>query len=170
MVARQPRTLITPLSRLPEREDHFRWLVKVRKQKYVFIAPHGKLDLSEPAKLINARIAVLRASQHRSVLQGEGFTNIAECATVKECVHMVKTGLADAGYGSDDLARSAINNDGNKESDFDISPVFRLGEVWLASSLDVTEDEARKWRAAMDALRADGTVARILRKYGMQEN
>ena len=41
MVGTQPRTLILPLTRTPEREANYRWLVKLYRQQFVFIALRG---------------------------------------------------------------------------------------------------------------------------------
>ncbi|MYN21267.1 hypothetical protein GTP81_31525, partial [Rugamonas sp. FT107W] len=37
----QPRTLAVPLTRTPEREAHYRWLVRLRRQDFVFVGRRG---------------------------------------------------------------------------------------------------------------------------------
>ncbi len=168
-----PRTAVVPLTRTPEREPHYRWLVRLRQQHFVFVARHGSIDprtLRDPAALARRPVVVLRGSPHRRTLQEMNFRSVAECASVRECMRMVSKGLADATYGGEDIHRYAANADGNREADFDFGPVVRSGDVWLGGSLDFGEDEARKWRAAYEALRADGTLARIERKYGLAGN
>jgi polar amino acid transport system substrate-binding protein len=123
-----------------------------------------------PPHFKRARLTVLRGAPYKRLLLEAGFTDVSECTTVRECLRMVKKGIADASYGAEDTQRSATHLDGNKETEFDFSPVFQQNEVWLAGSLDFTEEEGRKWRAAMEVLRADGSAARILRKYGINAN
>ncbi|GJJ02265.1 ABC transporter substrate-binding protein [Duganella rhizosphaerae] len=169
-----PHTAVLPLTRTPEREPQYRWLVRLRQQNFVFVARHGSIDpreLRDPAGLARRRpIAVLRGSPHKQVLQSLNFSAVAECASVRECMRMVTKGVADATYGGEDIHRHAANLDGHREADFDFSPVFRSGDIWLGGSLDFSEDEARKWRAAYEAMRADGSLARIQRKYGLAGN
>ncbi|RFP08196.1 MULTISPECIES: ABC transporter substrate-binding protein [unclassified Duganella] len=165
-----PHIAVLPLTRTPEREHQFRWLVRLRQQNFVFVARHGSVDLRDPAALARRPIVVLRGSPHRQMLQSLNFGMVAECASVRECMRMVKKGVADATYGGEDIHRHAASLDGNREADFDFSPVFRSGDVWLGGSLDFSEDDARKWRAAHEAMRADGTLARIQRKYGLAGN
>ncbi len=168
-----PRTAVLPLTRTPERETQYRWLVRLRLQNFVFVARHGAIDpreLRDPAALARRSLVVLRGSPHRQMLQSLNFGMVAECATVRECMRMVRKGVADATYGGEDIHRHAAGLDGNREADFDFSPVIRSGDVWLGGSLDFSEDEARKWRAAHEAMRADGTLARIQRKYGQAGN
>ena len=166
LASQQPRTLVLPLTRTAERESKYRWMVKIYKQKYLFIGRHGDPQLGDPALLRNARVVVVRGTPHQRTLTDARYAHVSECTTIKECMRMVKKGIADATYGAEDVHRYAAKLDGNKESEFEFSPVFQTGEVWLAGSTDLSEDEARKWRAALEAARTDGAIARILRKYG----
>jgi len=166
LASQQPRTLVLPLTRTPERERNYRWMVKIYKQKYLFIGRHGDRQLSDPALLRNARVVVVRGTPHKRTLIDAHYAHVSECTTVKECMRMVKKGIADATYGAEDVHRYTAKLDGNKESEFEFSPVFQSGEVWLAGSTDISEEEARKWRSALESARTDGAIARILRKYG----
>ncbi|RFP09874.1 hypothetical protein D0T25_28430 [Duganella sp. BJB488] len=167
----QPRTLVVPLTRTPEREAQYRWLVRLRRQDFVFVGRRGGgVDLRDPAALARRPVAVLRGSPHKRLLESLHFGAVAECASVRECMRMVGKGVVDATYGGEDIHRHAARLDGFHEADFDFGPVFRSGDIWLAGSRDIGEDEGRAWRAALDAMRADGTQARLLRKYGLTPN
>ncbi|MYN21266.1 transporter substrate-binding domain-containing protein, partial [Rugamonas sp. FT107W] len=128
------------------------------------------VDLRDPAALAQRPVAVLRGSPHKRLLQSLNFGVVAECASVRECMRMVSKGVVDVTYGGEDVHRHAARLDGNREADFNFSAVFRSGDIWLAGSLDIGEDEGRAWRAALEAMRADGTLARLLRKYGLAAN
>jgi polar amino acid transport system substrate-binding protein len=81
---------------------------------------------------------------------------------------MVKTGIADASFGAEDTHRSAASMNGNKAAEFSYSPVFRqTTSGWPARS--TSPKKTRKWRTAMEALRADGTIGRIVHKYAAME-
>jgi polar amino acid transport system substrate-binding protein len=171
MAMHVPRMLVLPLTRTPEREPQYRWMVRLYRQRFIFVGAHGGgVDVHDAQALARKRLVVLRGSPHKRALLDAGFIDVSECSTVRECMRMVKKGIADATYGGEDIHRYAATLDGNKESDYDFSAMFRDGEVWLAGSLDLTEEDGRKWRAEMEAMRADGTVARILRKYGASGN
>ena len=161
------RVVVLPLTRTPEREPRYRWLTRLYRQDFVFVARHGTLDLRNIQALKSRRIAVLRGSPHKEVLAAEHFTAVFECTTVRECMRMVQTGLADATYGGEVIHRSAANLSGNAVSDFDYSAPFRSGEIWLAGSLDFSDADIAQWQAAIQAMRNDGSCARILRKYGL---
>ncbi|MYM68857.1 transporter substrate-binding domain-containing protein [Pseudoduganella sp. FT55W] len=170
MVSLAPRTLVLPLTRTAERENKYRWLLKLYRQTFIFVGQQGNPQLSDPARLLHARLVVLRGTPHKQLLLDAGYTDISECATIRECIRMVKKGIAEASFGAEDTHRSAARMDGNKAAEFSYSPVFRQDDVWLAGSLDFTEEEARKWRTTMETLRTDGTIGRIMHKYGAVGN
>lgn len=161
------RVVVLPLTRTPEREPRYTWLTRLYRQDFVFVSRHGTLDLRNIDALKTRRIAILRGSPHKEVLAAEHFTAVFECATVRECMRMVQTGLADATYGGEVIHRSAANLAGAAVSDFDYSAPYRWGEIWLAGSLDFSAADIAQWQAAMNAMRHDGSCARILRKYGL---
>ena len=161
------RIAIVPLTRTPERESQYRWLAHLYAQRFVFVARHGVVDVNNLEELKKHRIAILRGSPHLDALKAEHFSHLIECASANECTRMINTGLADATYGSEAVRRSTAVMAGGKEADFDFSAPLRVGDIWLAGSLDFSEEEAARWRAAMASMRADGSAARILRKYGL---
>jgi polar amino acid transport system substrate-binding protein len=163
MVEAGPRVATLPLTRTPERESHYRWLARLYWQNFVFVALRGRLDLSDPNRLKDRKISVLRGSPHKHALQAAGFRHVIECNAVIECMRMVKSGLVDATYGGEAIHRAAAG----ETDDFVYSPTFRDGEIWLAGSLDIPENEVQLWQAALASMRSDGTYARILRKYGL---
>ncbi|WP_295990179.1 ABC transporter substrate-binding protein [Rugamonas sp.] len=167
MTANLHHIAVLPLTRTPERESQYRWLAHLYMQRFVFVARHGSVNVNDLDELRKRRVAVLRGSLHLEALTEQKFQHLIECATASECMRMVATGLADASYGSEAVRRSALNLGHGKEADFDYSLPFRAGEIWLAGSLDFSDAEAASWRGAMAAMRADGSAARILRKYGL---
>jgi polar amino acid transport system substrate-binding protein len=162
-----PRVAVLPLTRTPEREASYRWLAKLYWQNFVFVCRHGTIDLNDVSSLMNLKIVVLRGSPHLKVLTDAKFKNVSECSTASDCMRMVKTGIVDLTYGGEAIHRSVVNLAGAHESDFDYGPTFRAGEIWLAGSRDFTKAEAATWQAAMKSMHADGSYARILRKYGL---
>jgi polar amino acid transport system substrate-binding protein len=163
MVETGPRVATLPLTRTPERESRYRWLARLYWQNFVFVALRGHLDLSDPNRLKDKHISVLRGSPHMHALREAGFRHVIECNTVVECMRMVRAGFVDATYGGEAIHRAAAG----KANDFVYSSTFREGEIWLAGSLDIPENEAQVWQAALASMRSDGSYARILRKYGL---
>lgn len=167
MASSMSHVAVLPLTRTPEREARYRWLVRLYRQDFVFVVRHERFSLRDLAGLKELRIAVLRGSPHVKVLTAAGYRAVFECATVSECMRMVKLGLADATYGGEAIHRSTARLAGYQDAEFDYSEPFRSGEIWLAGSLDFSDAEIAQWEAAMKIMRNDGSCARILRKYGL---
>lgn len=164
LVEAGPRVATLPLTRTAERENRYRWLARLYWQNFVFVAMRGQLDLSDPNRLKDKHIVILRGSPHMTVLRDAGFRNVTECNNVNECMRMVKTGFADATYGGEAIHRAAA---GKSSEEFAYGPTFREGDIWLAGSLDIPDSEVPSWQAALASMRSDGSYARILRKYGL---
>jgi polar amino acid transport system substrate-binding protein len=168
MPLKQSRVAVFPLTRTPEREAQYHWLVKLYRQDFVFIGMHrphaGQLDV---AALRHKRIIVLRGSPHLAVLHAEHFDRVSETYSVDDCLRMVQLGLADAMYGGAEIHHEAIRLAGLKDADFDFSAPLHSGDIWLAGSMDFTAADSAAWQAAKDEMLKDGSYARILRKYGL---
>ncbi|MET3133835.1 polar amino acid transport system substrate-binding protein [Oxalobacteraceae bacterium GrIS 1.11] len=167
MTANLPHIAVLPLTRTPEREAQYRWLVKLYWQNFVFIGRHGHVDVNDIAGLMKMKIAVLRGSPHLKVLAEAKFADVSECSSVADCMRLVKKGVVDATYGGEVIHRSVAKLAGDKEGDFDYSAAFRSGEIWLAGSMDFSDAEILVWQAAMKSMHDDGSYDRILRKYGL---
>lgn len=164
------RTVVLPLTRTAERESKYRWLVKLYQQNFVFVARAGtELNLRSTASLKDKRVAVLRGSPHLKYLKDLGFIQVFEASTSEELQRMLFRGIADAAYGSEVIHRTTLRQQGGDDKSLSYSPTVTSGEIWLGGSFDFSDAEALEMQRAMEALRANGTLARILKKYGLTE-
>lgn len=162
-----PRTVIYPLTRLPAREAQFRWLAPLYEENFVFLAPHGSsFDVRRPHEMKDKRIALMRGAAQSAMLREMGFTRVVEAASIDEVHRFMLAGMADAAFGERAIVRRALAMRGH-QGDFRISGPLRSSTAWLGGSLDIGEDEARRYRAAMAKLVADGTQRRIFKRYGL---
>jgi len=168
MPLKQSRVAVLPLTRTPEREAQYRWLVKLYQQDFVFISLHrAHIGPLNAEALRHKRIVVLRGSPHLAVLHAEHFDHVSETYSVEDCLRMVQSGLADAMYGGAEIHHEAIRLAGLKNADFDFSAPLRSGDIWLAGSTDFTAADSTAWQTAKEGMLKDGSYARILRKYGL---
>jgi ABC-type amino acid transport substrate-binding protein len=161
------RTGIFPLTRQAEREARFRWLAPLYKENYIFMAPHGGgFDVQRPEDMTGKRIALLRGAAQSAMLGELGFRRLVEASSIDEVHRFLLAGMADAAFGERAIIHSSLLMRG-EEKDFGLSLPVRSTQAWLAGSLDIGEDEARRYRAAMEGLVADGTQRRIFKQYGL---
>jgi ABC-type amino acid transport substrate-binding protein len=160
-------TAIFPLTRLAEREAQFRWLAPLYEENYIFMAPQGGgFDVQHPQEMRGKRIALLRGAAQSALLAELGFRHLVEGSSVDEIHRFLLAGMADAVFGERAIIHSSLRMRG-EEKNFRLGPPVRSTSAWLAGSLDIGETEARRYRAAMADLVADGTQAAIFRRYGL---
>jgi polar amino acid transport system substrate-binding protein len=165
-MATQPRTAIFPLTRTPEREPMYRWLVPLYREQFVFMGEAGRTAVTDLAALRSRRIAILRGSVQMENLKQMGYTRLVPTASVVEGLRFVHQGMADAVYGDlailGDTARRLYPHGKWLASAAVVSTT-----TWLGGSLDFADDDVDRLQHAMDEMRADGSYARILRRYAL---
>lgn len=162
-----PRTAIFPLTRQADREASFRWLAPLYKEHYIFMAQQGgSFDVQHPQDMRGKRIALLRGAAQSAILAELGFRHLVEASSIDDVHRYLLAGMADAAFGERAIIHRSLVSRG-QEKDFRLSRPVRSTQAWLAGSLDIGEAEARRYRAAMDEMIADGTQRRIFKQYGL---
>jgi len=167
----EPRVVIIPLTLTGERQDHFQWLVKIFLQQYVFITRSNSktVDTVDKARQLN-RIGVLRGSQTTEYATREHFpsTHLYEEASVEAGLKDLDGGRIDAYLGGAVIFAATIATSGRKLSDYQFGVAMASGEIWLGASRGFSDTDIAAMRQAFDALVADGTYAKLLKKYNIQ--
>ncbi len=158
-----PATAIYPLTRLPEREAQYRWLVPLYDENYVLLAVRGKLLPLEQMK--DKRIALLRGAAQAAILKEQGFTRLVEASSIDEVHRFLLGGMADAAFGERRIIAASLKGHGSGEGDFETSAPVRTTTAWLAGSLDFDEADIALFQRSLDSMRADGTLRRILARH-----
>jgi polar amino acid transport system substrate-binding protein len=163
----QPRTAILPLTRTPEREAHYAWLLKLDTQRFVFINRKDDAPITSLEQARKLRIVLLRGSPNLAQLQRRGFSdaNIAQVTRVEDMLRMVDRGMVDALYGGDVINLEKIRSTGRDPARFQVGLLVESADVWLGGSKDFDERELAAWRHAYDAMAKDGTLARLYKAY-----
>jgi polar amino acid transport system substrate-binding protein len=166
LVATMPRTAIFPLTRLAERESQYRWLAPLYEENYIFMArPSSGFDVRRPEDMTGKRIALLRGAAQSAILGELGFRRLVEASSIDEVHRFLLGGMADAVFGERAIIHSSLMLRGR--GDFRLSRPVRSTSAWLAGSLDFSEPEAERYRAALASLVADGTRRKIFKKYSL---
>jgi len=163
---RESHVLIFPLARTPEREGQYRWVGEMQRIRYYLYALPDRSDL-KLGQLDDARglsIGVVRDDVRQLVLQRRGFTRLAVSAQPMENLRKLL-------YRQVDLIplteREAQNLCGDARGECPgLARMLPLEDVrtslYMAYSLATPEDIAVRTSAAFEALRADGSLARIM--------
>lgn len=167
MAGSMPRAAVFPLTRTPEREQSFRWLVPLYEERFAFIGPSGRFDPAQPLALRERPIAVLRGTMHMLTLRDKGYTNIIEAANLLEALRFVRRGIADALYGEVRVADHVYRRQFPGEPFVTSEAISPPTASWLGGSPGFTEQEAAHLQQALRAVVEDGTYAAIMKKYGL---
>ncbi len=167
MASHMPATAIYPLTRLPVREQQFRWLAPLFEEQFAFVAPReGKFDVQHPQRMQALRIAMIRGGTQGTLLKEWGFRHIVEARSIVEVHRFLMAGMADAAFGERNIIRASLKSQG-AEQGYVVSATLRNATAWLAGSLDFSVADAANYQRAMDGMVADGSRQRILAKYDL---
>ncbi len=160
---KQPQLLILPLDRTPERETRYRWIVKLFCRPIGFVTLHSvHATLGPMDTMRDARIGVLRTSSYASQLRALRFSNLVEIDTYADLARLMSMSSFDAIYASQDITANAMKALGLTDAEIVVAKPSGYDDSWLAASLDMSEQEAQKWRQAWSQARKDGTVEKML--------
>lgn len=165
MAATQPDMLVYPLTRVPEREHRFQWLVRLVESEGAF----HTLDRPPPDTLAEARRFTLIGVQGGSVwdkyLTARGFEPIL-VRTDREgeqLARLLLSGRIHAWFTERSIAAWSLLQMGEKAAAG--RPMFRYG-TYLAGSLALPTGLVIAYRNAAQMLEKTGTTAEILGRYG----
>lgn len=166
LTTRRERSAVFPLTRSPERETQFRWLVQLHQGSFVLMSlKNNGFDVRQPQPDKQRRIGVLRGSLMIKMLKDRGYQAIVEASTIDENVRLLRRGMVDAVAGERAIYRATLK--GVSEEEYLTSEPIAVNGMWLAGSLDFSEADAALLQKTLREMSEDGSYARILKKYEM---
>jgi polar amino acid transport system substrate-binding protein len=160
----EPNVGILALTRTPEREDKYRWLVKILTDDLVLVGGRG-VDVSSLDKVKDRPTGVLLRSGAQALLEDKGFSRIVPAPEEWMNARRLRERRIDAWLAPRLMVIYAYREVGGDPADLGIGAIVRPSEIWLAASKSLPDAEARKWQQAFEAMRADGSYQRILAEY-----
>lgn len=165
-----PRVAILPLTRTPEREPQFQWLLKLYVQHFAFINRSGQPAVASLDRARQLRLAVLRGSPNLAQLQRNGFNAglVTEASSVEDMLRMLERDAVDAIYGGDVVNMDKVRVSGRDPAAFQVGLTLESGEVWLAASGGFSEADRQLLKDSHQALLREGVVEKLFRAYGIK--
>jgi polar amino acid transport system substrate-binding protein len=160
----QPNTGILALTRSPEREDQYRWLVNVVTDDLVLVGGAG-VDVRDLNAVKDRPIGVLRRSGAEALLREQGFSRIQPATEEWMNAQRMKDRLIDVWLAPRLMVLYSYREVGGDVTALNIGQVVRRSEIWLAASKDLPDQEAGRWQSGFEHIRADGTYDAILARY-----
>ncbi|WP_095053824.1 ABC transporter substrate-binding protein [Pseudomonas sp. Irchel s3b2] len=157
--------LITPLSRTPEREDHFTWIAPIMPMERAFFSLDRQVSSFAQAKKTYRKIGVGLGSAQEEILRAQGFSDeqIYPLTIGDNPAQMLLKGRIDAWFNG--VPESQYIWPKVSEQTLLMSPVMSSADLYLACSRLCSAQLVQDLREAVETLREDGTLARIQQRY-----
>lgn len=161
--------LITGLSRTPEREASYTWLVPVFRIDRAFLSLDTPITNFEDAKTSLRRIAVTSGTAQYDILLREGFSttqlSVINIEQQKVIPALLLTGRAEAWFAATSEVRYVLRNHPDAFR-FITGPVIgESTDQYIACSRDCDPGLVAKLKAAGEEMQADGSFRAILELY-----
>lgn len=167
----EPDVGLFSTARTPERENLFRWVGPLFIGKTSLYARRGsglQLHTLADAAAVDA-VIVPREDYKQQLLKAAGLTNLQLVNTHEQMVRMLLMGRGTL-MAANNLALPALLAGANASmKDVEALLTFQETAAYIAFSPGTAEDTVRRWQAALDAMRADGTLARIQARWVPEE-
>ncbi|HMC14283.1 MAG TPA: ABC transporter substrate-binding protein [Albitalea sp.] len=159
----EPNTGILALTRSPEREDKYRWLVKLMSDDLVLVGAPG-VDVSDLSKVKDRPVGVLHRSGAEALVRSLGFAKVSPQPEEWMNAKRMKDRRIDAWLAPRSMVIHAVREERGNLDVLQFGQVVRVSDLYLAASKTLPDAEAAQWQAAYDAMRADGTLDAIVRR------
>jgi polar amino acid transport system substrate-binding protein len=159
----EPNTGILALTRSPEREDKYRWLVKLMTDDLVLVGAPG-VDVSDLSKVKDRPVGVLHRSGAEALVRSLGFGKVSPQPEEWMNAKRMKDRRIDAWVAPRSMVIHAVREVRGNLDVLQFGQVVRGSELYLAASKTLPDADAAAWQAAYDAMQADGTLAAIVKR------
>lgn len=164
MLQNDPGVALFSTTRTPEREPLFKWVGPTNINTWVLYKKKGSpwhITSLEDAKKVGS-IGVTRADAKQQYLLDEGFTNIHPVNLGMQNAKKLLRGRIDLWFTGNLGFVAESEKAGIDRSEFEPVLVLRKNYLYIALSKDTPDETVRKWQAALDAMKRDGTYKAIL--------
>lgn len=155
-----PRTVLFETVRNNEREALFKWVGPIKFFDMQLYGPAELADLELSSQQLSQRFVACgyRGASYHQSLEDMGFheeRNLILMSRAGDCIEMLKLGRAE--LTPLNVLRHGINF---RQAGLDLSPLLaiRKVELYLAFSLDFSDEEVASWQQQLHQLVADGTL------------
>ncbi len=159
----EPNVGILAITRSPEREEKYRWLLHLLTDDLVLVGSPG-VDVSDMSKVRDRPVGVLQRSGAEALVRSLGFTRTMPQREEWMNAKRIKDRTIDAWVAPRAMVVHAVREVRGNLDVLQFGQVIRKSELWLAASKDLPDSQAKRWEDAWAAMQADGTAERIVRR------
>jgi polar amino acid transport system substrate-binding protein len=154
-------------TRLPQRENKFKWVGPLYRQTWAFYAKKGsniRIDSLEDAKKI-PRIGTYHKDAKEQFLKENGFDNLVSTnKNISNIKHLIQ-GNIDLWVSSDFNMPYLARQTNISPDQLEFVYAIRTVDNYIAFSMQTPDDVVEKWQDRMDEIIRDGTYEKLRLKY-----
>jgi len=161
--------LLLPPVRSPQRESQYLWIAPLLEEAFVLVSHrrHHPAPLSVKA-LTGLTLGALRGSHGQNLIRPlQGVSRELVTEEVSNASKLAR-GRIQGWAVAWNSARYIQQRAGLPQADLVRGDTLQQGALYLAASLRFPPAEAIRWREAIQGMREDGSLARILKQYDYQ--
>ncbi|MCO8163165.1 transporter substrate-binding domain-containing protein [Pseudomonas sp. 21LCFQ010] len=157
--------LIIPLSRIPSRENSYTWIVPIMTMERAFFSLDKRVENFDEARRSYRRIAVGLGSAQEQMLREQGFADeqIYPLKIGENPAQMLLLGRVDAWFNGVPETRYIWRDVSSRP--LLMSPPMMPTDLYLACSKTCAEPMVQRLKKAVERLRDDGSIERIIDSY-----
>jgi ABC-type amino acid transport substrate-binding protein len=163
-IQKTPNSLAFTVLRSPAREDMFNWIVEVIVTNEVFATTSAQINTTDEAIALKS-VTTLEGSPRAKRLEAAGLSNLQPATDPKTSATLLNKGRVEAWYTFDHRARYLTKAQGFDPATIVVGAPIVEAPLWLASNKTFDPEVAKKLKAAIEELKADGTYDKIVAKY-----
>lgn len=157
--SRQAQAVVA-MARTPEREPQFRWLFPIGAFRFAVVTRAAEGPVSSDLEALRSRrVASLRASASRSMLEVAGIPQVVEGKDYPELLALLRRDVVDVVIGPDTVLRS-LGGPGLR-----VTRLAHSHELCAAAGAAMTDGAVQRLRTAYQQLVDDGSVAQLRKRY-----
>ena len=159
----QPNVALFSTTRLPQRENLFKWVGPIYSQTWGFYAKKGsgiKIDSLEEARGV-ARIGTYHKDAKEQYLLAQGFRNLVSANRNLSNIRHLMDGSIDLWISSDFNMPFLARQAGIEPEKLELVYTFKKVQNYIAFSIQTPDVVVHQWQQTLDAIKRDGTYDRL---------
>ncbi len=159
--------VVFTMTRTKEREPLFQWVGPIIENGWVFVAKKSSrlkiANLGDAKKLKS--IGVVRDYAWDKYLTAQGFANLDRVKDYAVNVKKLEADRIQVLVGSNLSYQHELTELGLKPEDYEVLLEFNTVQMYIAHSKGNDKKMVAAWQGAFDAMKNDGTLAKLLAKW-----
>ncbi len=162
-----PNTILFTTAKTSDRTPLFKWVGPITKLNIGVLTKKDGPKISSAADLKSLKIATVRDDVGEQLLLSETDypKSSLKQSSLESCIKKLQAGRVDAMAFMELPARYKIGKLGFNQSDFVVAYELLTLDLYFAASKDVSDGVIATMQKAMDEIRADGTLDKIISDY-----